>query len=129
MPKTDMFGNVTGGQLAHDVPVRIPDNPVLERACNRLLDMIRKNPSLIDGDSMGQIDRRLYAEVAWEDRFAKLVAPERKDTFIQAMMGLPEPEVFTRARRELLSRDRIRVSSKAVKSGEQHRARIAGAMR
>lgn len=129
MPKTDMFGNVTGGQLAHDLPVHIPDNPVLERACNRLLGMIRKDPSLIDGDSMGQIDRRLYAEVAWEDRFAKLVAAERKQVFIDAMVSLPDAEVLTRARRELLSRDRIRVSSKAVKSGEQHRARIAGAMR
>jgi len=130
MKQQDIFGQPAGGYVSSNIPaIKIQDNQILEKACNRLLSMVRADSSLLDGDTMGEIDRRLFAEIAWEDRFAKLVAPERKGIFIKAMMGLGEPEVYTRARRELLRRDIIRVSAKAIRSGEQFRSRIAGAMR
>ena len=131
MPRTDLFGNDVGGGLkTEDVPaIRIRDNPVLERACNRLLGLIRKDSSLLDGDSMATIDGQLFAEVVWVDCFHKLISEDKKGIFIAAMRKAPSQEVYSRARRELLSRDLIRVSSKAIKSGEHFRAKIAEAMR
>lgn len=114
----------------HEFPsVQIKDNQILERACNRVLIMTKNDPHLLDGDSMGEIDHRLYAEILWQDCFQNLIAPQRKHVFIAVMLRSPDAEVYTRARRELLSRDLIRVSSKAVQSGERFRAKITGAMR
>ena len=94
MAKTDLFGHTTSG-IIRDIPhVRVADNPVLERACNALLEMVRADESLLDGDSMRVIDQKLYAELAWQTVFSKLIAPERKQTFITAMCSLPEPEVL-----------------------------------
>jgi hypothetical protein len=120
--QTDLFGE------EREV-VKIKDNGVLEKACNRLLQMTKYDPELLNGNTMGEIDRRIFAEILWEDCFQNLIKPERKQIFIDAMLKAPEQDVYTRARRELLSRDLIRVSSEAIKSGERYRARIAGAMK
>ena len=127
--KTDLFGNRTGGYIARDASVHIAGNETLANACNRLIKMVREDESLIAADSIKEVDARIFAELAWQDRFAKLIAPERKEVFIQAMLGLPDAELFSRARRELVSRDIIRLSAKAIRSAEQHRARISDAMR
>ena len=89
MAKTDLFGHTTSG-IIRDIPhVQIRGNPVLEHACNTLLAMVRADESLLDGDSMRVIDQKLYAEMAWQTEFSKLVDPERKQTFIAAMMLPP----------------------------------------
>ena len=117
----DFFGGVH--------TVQIKDNAVLERACNRLLNMIKDNPSLLDGDTVGTVDRRIYAELLWEDCFKTLIAQEKKSVFINAMLKAPEGEVYSRARRELQNRDLIRLSANAIRSSENFRNRIAGAMK
>ncbi len=117
---TDMFG---------EPHTEIKDNPILEKACNRLLLMYQKDKSLFDGDTMGEIDHRIYAEILWEDGFQKLISPDKKQIFINAIMKVQESDIFTRARRELLSRDLIRVSSRAIQNAERHRARISSSMR
>ncbi len=120
--QTDLFGE-------EREQVKIKDNAVLERACNRVLGMVKQNPHLLDGDSMKEVDNRIYAEVLFETCFKDLIKPEKRQIFIDAMLKAPDAEVYSRARRELLTRDLIRVSSKAVQSGERFRAKIAGAMR
>lgn len=118
--QTDLLGN------PH---ISIKDNQVLEAACNRILAMAKENPELLNGDTMRQVDRQLYAEILWRDCFATLISPERKQVFINTMLKAPEADIYTRARRELLSRDLIRVSAKAIRDAEQFRARISSAMR
>jgi hypothetical protein len=118
----DLFGEET-----HEVQIK--DNQVLERACNRLLEMVKNNPKLLDGNTMKEIDNKLYAEILFNECFKSLIKPERKSVFIEAMLKAPDAEVFSRARRELLSRGLIRINAKAVLDAERHRARISGAMR
>jgi len=125
---SDLFGHPTGGYIVRDTTVTIRGNPTLERACNRLLAMIRADKTIIDGTSMAIIDKKIFAELVWQDCFQSLISADKKPVFLAAMLRAPEQDVFTRARRELLSRDIIRVSSKAVKSGEQYRNRISRAM-
>lgn len=124
----DLFGAPTGSFVSsRDVP-KIPGNETLERACVRLLGIIRENPALIDGDSIRTVDSQLYAELLWRDCFEKIVSPDKKAMFFNAMKKAPEPELFTRARRELQQRDLIRLSSAAIKRGEMFRNKISGAM-
>ena len=109
--------------------VRIMGNAVLERACNRLLGMIERNPLLLNGQSMADIDRRLYAECLWEDGMHRIIPSDKKEDFVNIVVKTQDSEVFSRARRYLLEHDLARVSAAAVKSGEQFRARISGAMK
>lgn len=130
MAKTDLFGdNVGGGLKRPDAIVRISGNEILERACNRIISLVKADDTLLDGSDMATIDSQIFAEVVWLDCFQKLISPEKKDTFIQAMRKAPSQEVYSRARRELLSRDIVRVSARAIRSSEQFRARISGSMR
>ncbi len=117
---TDLFGKPR---------IQIRDNAVLERAANRLFIMCQKTPELLDGDSMGQIDRRIYAEILWEDAFKELIKPDRKQVFIDAVMKVQESDVYTRARRYLLEHDIIRLKPSVIKKAEQMRSMIEGAMR
>ncbi len=128
--KTDLFGQRTGGYVSTNrTSVSIPGNEILERVCNRLLVTLKTNPELLDGDTIGEVDTHIFIAVAWETAFKDLVTPERKHIFESAMAKVPSQELLGRARRELQSRDYIRLSSKAVKSGEYFRQRIAGAMK
>jgi hypothetical protein len=130
MSNTDLFGQPAGGYINTSRPMmKIPGNEVLERWCGKLLEMIRQQPELLDGDTVGTVDENIYIAVAWETVFKDLVAPERKKQFENAMRKVPPQEILGRARRELQARDYIRLSSRAVKSGEMFRAKISGAMK
>jgi hypothetical protein len=130
MPQSDLFGQPAGGYINTSRPMmKIPGNEILERWCGKLLDMIRERPELLDGDTVGEVDENIFIAVAWETVFKDVVAPERRKIFEDAMRKVPPQEILGRARRELQARDYIRLSSRAVKSGEQFRSRIAGAMR
>lgn len=118
--QNDLFG---------ELHVRIKDNSVLEKAANRILLMVQRDPTLLDGDTIGAVDRRIFAEVIWEDVFQNLISPDKKSVFIKAILQCPESDVFTRARRFLQNSDKIRLSAKAVQSGERFRAKISSAMR
>ncbi len=118
--QTDMFG---------EPHISIPDNPTLEKAANRILLMVQRDPTLLDGDTTGVVDRRIYAEVLWEDGLQQFIPSDKKDDFIHIVQKCTEADVLSRARRELLQRDLIRVSAKAVQSSERFRSRISKAMR
>ena len=120
MTQTDLF----------DEPhIQIPGNEVLAKACNRLLLMYQQNQNLFDGDTMGEIDRKIFAEILWEDGVQTLVPADKKPEFIKIVGKCPEADVLTRARRFLQEKDMIRLSLKAVKSAEQFRSRIAGSVK
>jgi len=126
---TDLFGQPIGGYVNTSRPMmHIKGNETLERWCGKLLELIRANPEVLNGDTVGEVDENIFIAMAWEMVFKELVAAERKQVFEAAMRKVPPQELLGRARRELQSRDYIRLSSKAVKSGEQFRARISGAM-
>ena len=115
-PIQDLFG---------EQRIQIRDNSVLEKACNRLLLMNQQDPNLFRGDSMGEIDRKIFAEILWEDGVQKLIPSDKKAEFIEVVKKCPESDVLTRARRYLQEKDLVLVSSKAVQSAERFRARIA----
>ena len=109
--------------------VQIKDNPVLEKMANRLLEMIELEPNLLNGVSMAEIDRHLYGEILWRDGVQRLIPYEKKNEFLNIVIKTQDSEIVSRARRELLSRDLIRLSASVIKSAEQYRGRISRAMK
>lgn len=115
--------------LMGEIHISIPDNKVLENAANRLLAMYQENPNLFDGFSKGEIDRKIFAEILWQDGLQLLIPTDKKGEYVKTMLAAPEGEVVTRAFRWLVQNDHIRLSAKVIKSAEQMRARIAQSMK
>lgn len=109
--------------------IQIKDNPVLEKMANRLLEMIERDPSLLNGISMAEVDRKIYAGILWEDGLQKIIPSDKKTEFMNIVIKTQDSEVVSRARRELLNRDLIRLSASVIKSAEQYRSRISRSMR
>jgi hypothetical protein len=108
--------------------VRIPSNELLARICNHILELVKRNPDLLDGDKVGEIDRKLMLEIWQEEGLNRILNPEQWEKFSEWAMNpktCPDPEAISRARRYLLEKDMIRISSTAIKQAEQHRQRIA----
>lgn len=119
----------TQTDLFQEPHIRIPDNPILERAANRLLTMYQENPNIFEGDSKGEIDRQVFAEILWRDGLQRLIPADKKAEYLKIFNNAPEAEVVSRALRYLVQQDLIRLKASVIQSAERFRARIAGAMR
>ena len=121
MRQTDLF---------KEPRVMIPDNKPLEEAANLILYLVKYNPALLDGETMGEIDRAIMAE-AWIDAgLLKNVADELAfRLFIGGLPACYDTDVLRRARRWLLEHDEIRVSKEAILNAERQKAKIASSMR
>ncbi len=109
--------------------IHIKDNPVLEKMANRLLEMIERDPSLLNGLSVGEIDRRLYSEILWEDGLQRIIPSDKKAEFQNIVIKTQDSEIISRSRRFLLENDHIRLSASVIKQAEQYRSRISRSMR
>ncbi len=119
----------TQTDLFSEPHIQIKDNQVLERACNRLLLMCQQHPELLNGNSVGEIDRRIYAEILWEDGIHHLIPSDKKTEFINVVQRTQESDVYSRGRRWLAEKDLIRLPAKAVQDAERMRSRISGALK
>jgi hypothetical protein len=122
--QTDLFGNPL-----NDAPtIRLENNRMLEVLANQILDLVNRNPSLLDGDDMGTIDRRLLVSVWLDNGLRELIPDVEQRAKITAWMrtkAATDPDAIGRARRLLVARDLIRVSKAAIIAAESHRERIA----
>lgn len=115
----DLFG---------DRDIRIPNNPSLESTARLLLRLIDKNAELLDGDKMGDIDRKLRLAVWMDQGLAHILNPEQLGQFQEWAMDpkrCVDPELIRRARQFLLQHDYIRLSATALKDAEQQRSRLS----
>ncbi len=110
--------------------VQISGDDVLAKVCNHLLSLLRgREKELLSGKTIGEIDRRICAEVWLDEGLNNIIPADKRAEFLQFMQKSTEAEVITRARRYLVEKDRIRLPQSAIVSGERFRARIAGSMR
>jgi hypothetical protein len=119
----------TQTDLFNESHIRIPDNPILEKAANRLLAMYQENPNIFEGDSKGEIDRQVFAEVLWRDGLQRLIPADKKAEYLKVFNAAPEAEVISRALRYLVQQDYIRLKADVIRKAEGFRNRIAGAMK
>jgi hypothetical protein len=119
-PQTDLFS---------ERRVIVPGNPTLEQSANLILRLTTDRPELLDGDTVGTVDRAIYAEVLIDSGLRSVLAASKDQEllFRQLVVGTAGPrdsDVLRRARRWLQEHDEIRLSAAAVRDAEQHRARV-----
>lgn len=105
-------------------PVKMKDNPTLENMANHILNLAKHYPNLLDGDTMQEIDRKLLLAIWWEHGINKHLGNWESFSNWVKSKDFVDTDLVTRARRLLLSRDLIRVSSRALLDAERHRQRI-----
>ena len=115
----DMFG---------ETHVSIKDNAVLEKAANHLLLLLQRKPELLNGATIGEIDRKIMTEFWMEEGLHAILTETQREQFMDFFLKATEGEVISRARRYLVEKDIVRLPAKAVIGGERFRKRITGAM-
>lgn len=119
----DLFGEEI------EVQINIDGNPLLASICRQILEITRKRPDLLEGDTVGEIDRKLMIMI-WLDNGLRSLLPDIEQRkaitdWMQNTKQCIDPEAISRARRYLQERDKIRLPAKAILNAERHRQRIA----
>ncbi len=119
-PNTDLFGEAPR--------ISIPNNEMLANLCNHILDLVGRDPSLLDGKTVGNIDRKLMLAI-WENNGLLLIVKsgdiERFRGWAMNPKVCVDAEAISRARRYLSEKDFIRLPKTAIEQAERHRQRIA----
>jgi hypothetical protein len=119
---TDMFGERL---------ITIPCNSYLADIANHILDLTKRDPLLLTGASIGEINRKVTLAV-WEDSgLTPLVFAGGREAFRKWFMNakVNQEEEVARALRWLSANDHVRLPTKAIQNAEQHRQRIARSVR
>ncbi len=106
----------------------INGNPLLQAIANHILVLVQRNPSLIDGDTVGDINRRVTLAIYYDNGLVPILQSGSKEQFTQWFMNrklVHTEEEIARALRYLVQNDHIRLSKKVLDAAEQHRQRIA----
>ena len=113
----DFFGNQR---------VRIPDNRPLEKAAALILEVVASEPGILDGATVGEIDRSLQCAI-WLMQGLGAILGENVEEFKKWFAGNSvDGDLVRRARRYLVEHDHIRISAEAVRAAERQRARLTG---
>jgi hypothetical protein len=119
---TDMLGD------SYDDPVvKLEDNKLLEGIANHILDLVKHYPNLIEGKTVGEIDRKLKIAF-WLESVKPVIQSGSIERFIEWAKNSKlcvDNETISRARRFLVERDLIRLPSSVILEAERHRQRIA----
>ena len=112
--------------------VSIPGNKPLEEAANLIMYLVENDISILDGKTMGQIDRQIMASAWWDAGLRKIAREMDLPRFTEWANSLPscyDTDVLRRARRWLLEHDTIRVSKDAILNADRQKAKIASSFR
>jgi len=107
--------------------ITIPGNSYLADIANHILELTARDKSLLTGNSIGEINRKVTLAV-WEDSgLTPQVFAGGREAFRAWFMNakLKQEEEIARALRWLVQHDHRRLPSKAIQDAEQHRQRIA----
>ncbi len=108
--------------------IHIEGNPLLEGLANHILALKERDETLLDGDSVGAIDRKLTLAIWVDEGLNQFIPEDKREAFAKWFSEpkhCPDEEAISRARRYLQERDQIRLPAKAIVAAEQHRQRIA----
>jgi len=110
--------------------IKIEGNPLLEGIANHILDLVQRNPELLNGKKIGDIDKNITLALWYDEGFGRFVPEDKRGEFEKWFMEhCPDEEAISRARRYLAERDFIRLPQSAVQTAERHRQRISRSVR
>ena len=119
---------MTMTNLFNEQVVKIPGNPKLEGIANRILELVARDPNLLEGDKVGVIDRKITLALWYDEGLAQYIPEDKREAFatwFSDLRNCPDEEAISRARRYLAERDLIRLPQKAILNAEGHRQRIS----
>jgi hypothetical protein len=113
--------------------IRIDGNPKLEGIANHILNLYKINPNLLDGETIGEINRRVHLEILLDNGLATIIQrgslESFKEWYLDKKSNPDTEEECARALRFLVSKDMVRLPSKAIQEAERQRQRIARSVR
>lgn len=109
--------------------IRIEGNPKLEGIANHILDLYGRKPEILNGATIGEINRKVTLAVWFDDGLQqRLTSDNPVQEFINWFMDKKQcvnEEEVARALRYLSEKDYVRLPKVAIEVAEQHRKRIA----
>jgi len=115
-PATNLFG---------EQRITIQGNPLLQDIANHVYQIYQREPSIVNGKSVGEIYRRITLAVYFENGLSLVLKTASKDDFTDWFMSAHTEEEIARAIRWLREHDYIRFPENVVVTAERHRQRIA----
>jgi len=119
---------MTMTNLFNEQVIKIPGNPKLEGIANRILELVQQNHDLLEGDKVGEIDRKITLALWYSEGLGRFIPEDKREAFAEWFSDLrncPDEEAISRARRYLAERDLIRLPQKAILNAETQRQRIS----
>ena len=119
---------MTMTNLFNEQVIKIPGNPKLEGIANRILELVGQNPTLLEGDKVGVIDRKITMALWYAEGLGQYIPEDKREAFAEWFCDLrncPDEEAISRARRYLAERDLIRLPQKAILNAEKQRQNIS----
>lgn len=119
---------MTMTNLFNEQVIKIPGNPLLEGIANHILKLVNENPEILEGDKVGEIDRKLTLAIWYDEGLGNFIPEDKRENFntwFSDLKNCPDEEAISRARRYLAERDLIRLSQRAILEAERHKTRIA----
>lgn len=109
--------------------IHIPDNPKLEGIANHILEIYQRNPAVLDGDTIGEINRKVHLEILLDNGLTPIIKSGDIGQFtawyLDKKQNCDTEEECARALRFLVERDYVRLPARAVAEAERHRQRIS----
>jgi hypothetical protein len=109
--------------------VTLDKNPTLEKAVNHLLILLQRNPDLLNGESVKEINGKVVAEF-WLDEGLRTIlidhTNDRIEAFKKFMQTCTGSDVIERALRQIVNTmDLYRLPAKVIQKAERDRVRIS----
>ena len=113
--------------------VSIPDNPTLQKIAELILRLYKNYPDMFEGNTISEVDREVR-RIVWEENglYAILKADGNGLDRVKAFEKWNadshqciDPDLLSRARRELVSQGIVKLKASAVKEGLRHQQRLS----
>lgn len=109
--------------------IHIEGNPKLEGIANHILQIYKRMPEILNGDTIGEINRKIHLEVSLDNGMSSAIATGSVEQFRQwycdKKQNCDTEEETARALRFLAEKDFLRLPKKAIETAQLHRERIA----
>ena len=119
--------------LFGETRVSISGNPKLAGIANHIMEIKRRTPNLLDGDSIGEINRKVHLEVMLDNGLIPIIqsgdVAKFREWYIDKKQNSDTEEECARALRYLAEHDYERLPAKAVQDAERQRQRISNSVK
>ena len=108
--------------------IQIAGNPKLEGICNHILDATARHPDLLNGDTVGDINRKVTHALWCDNGLLEVIASGNNDLFKQWYFDKKRcylEEEVARGVRWLSEHDEIRLPKLAIEKAVLQQQRIA----